>query len=47
MLGQMISDPPGIEGRAGDSAGLALLDVVTQMTGDKRLTSGAAVHAAK
>ena len=45
MLGQMISDPDGIEGRAGDSAGLGLLDVVTQMTGDKRLTSVHAVHA--
>ena len=45
MLGQMISDPDGIEGTAGDSAGLGLLDVVTQMTGDKRLTSVHAVHA--
>ena len=45
MLGQMISDPDGIEGTPGDSAGLGLLDVVTQMTGDKRLTSVHAVHA--
>ena len=45
MLGQMISDPDGIEGTLGDSAGLGLLDVVTQMTGDKRLTSVHAVHA--
>ena len=45
MLGQVISDPDGIEGTAGDSAGLGLLDVVTQMTGDKRLTSVHAVHA--
>ncbi|MDE1131187.1 MAG: cobyric acid synthase [Ascidiaceihabitans sp.] len=44
MLGQMISDPDGIEGTLGDSAGLGLLDVVTQMTGDKRLTSVHAVH---
>ena len=44
MLGQVISDPDGIEGTAGDSAGLGLLDVVTQMTGDKRLTSVHAVH---
>jgi adenosylcobyric acid synthase len=44
MLGQMISDPDGIEGTPGDSAGLGLLDVVTQMTGDKRLTSVHAVH---
>jgi adenosylcobyric acid synthase len=44
MLGQVISDPDGIEGTAGDSAGLGLLDVVTQMTGDKRLTSVHAMH---
>ena len=44
MLGQVISDPDGIEGTSGDSAGLGLLDVVTQMTGDKRLTSVHAVH---
>ena len=44
MLGPVISDPDGIEGTSGDSAGLGLLDVVTQMTGDKRLTSVHAVH---
>ncbi len=44
MLGQVISDPDGIEGTSGDSAGLGLLDVVTQMTGDKRLTSVHALH---
>ena len=44
MLGQVISDPDGIEGTVGDSAGLGLLDVVTQMTGDKRLTFVHAVH---
>lgn len=45
MLGQVISDPDGIEGVAGDSAGLGLLDVVTQMISDKRLTTVSAVHA--
>lgn len=45
MLGQVISDPDGIEGVVGDSDGLGLLDVVTQMIPDKRLTSINAVHA--
>lgn len=45
MLGHVISDPGGIEGSAGDSAGLGLLDVETQMIPDKRLTSVEAVHA--
>jgi adenosylcobyric acid synthase len=44
MLGQVISDPDGIEGVAGDSVGLGLLDVVTQMIADKRLTTVSAVH---
>ncbi|MEM8827522.1 MAG: cobyric acid synthase CobQ, partial [Pseudomonadota bacterium] len=46
MLGRRISDPEGIEGPPGEDAGLGLLDVETVMTGDKRLTETAAVHAA-
>jgi adenosylcobyric acid synthase len=38
MLGQAISDRAGIEGPPGEMAGLGLLDVVTVMTPDKRLT---------
>ncbi|MEM6385045.1 MAG: cobyric acid synthase [Pseudomonadota bacterium] len=44
MLGRLIEDPDGIEGAPGTAAGLALLDVETEMTGDKRLTQIAAEH---
>ena len=37
MLGQVISDPHGVEGVAGDSAGLGLLDITTELTQEKRL----------
>jgi adenosylcobyric acid synthase len=37
MLGQSIADPDGIEGPPGKSAGLGLIDVVTELTGDKSL----------
>ena len=37
MLGHVISDPEGVEGAPGDTAGLGLLDIATVMTGDKRL----------
>ncbi|MEM6439710.1 MAG: cobyric acid synthase [Pseudomonadota bacterium] len=46
MLGRRVADPEGIEGPAGEDAGLGLLDVETVMTGDKRLTETRAVHAA-
>jgi adenosylcobyric acid synthase len=35
MLGRTISDPGGVEGPAGTTAGLGLLDVETVLTGDK------------
>lgn len=44
MLGTRISDPEGIEGAPGESAGLGLLQIETVMTGDKRLTETRAVH---
>lgn len=37
MLGQIISDPHGVEGVPGDSDGLALLDITTELTREKRL----------
>ena len=45
MLGHKVADPEGIEGPAGETAGLGLLDVVTVMTPQKSLTRVAAVHA--
>jgi len=45
MLGRFVDDPDGIEGPAGRTEGLGLLDVDTVMTGDKSLTRVAAVHA--
>ena len=44
MLGQKINDPDGIEGPAGETKGLGLLDVVTTMVQDKRLTAVSGVH---
>ncbi len=41
MLGRRIADPLGIEGPPGDIAGLGLLDVTTELTGQKALL---AVH---
>ena len=46
MLGRVVRDPEGIEGAAGETAGLGLLDVETVMSPDKRLTRTEAVHAA-
>lgn len=46
MLGRSIADPAGIEGAAGETPGLGLLDVATVMTPDKRLSRVHAVHAA-
>ncbi len=46
MLGNHVSDPEGIEGAPGNESGLFMLDVETEMTGDKRLTETSAIHAA-
>ncbi|MDK3074492.1 cobyric acid synthase [Sedimentitalea sp. JM2-8] len=46
MLGRRVADPDGIEGDAGEDAGLSLLDIDTVMTADKRLIEVQAVHAA-
>jgi adenosylcobyric acid synthase len=46
MLGHNVADPDGIEGPAGDTPGLGLLDVTTVMTEHKTLTRVTAVHAA-
>lgn len=37
MLGTVVRDPRGIEGPAGDAPGLALLDVETELEGEKAL----------
>ena len=46
MLGTVVSDPEGIEGGAGDTPGLGLLNVVTVMGPQKTLSLVEAVHAA-
>jgi adenosylcobyric acid synthase len=46
MLGQSVSDPQGMEGAAGDTPGLGLLNVATTMQGDKRLSQIRATHTA-
>ncbi len=46
MLGKSVADPDGIEGPAGETPGLGLLDVTTVMTPEKALTRVHAVHAA-
>jgi adenosylcobyric acid synthase len=46
MLGRGVADPDGIEGAAGETPGLGLLDVTTVMTAQKSLTRVEAVHAA-
>ena len=46
MLGNWVRDPDGIEGPAGVTPGLGLLDVETLMTPDKHLTRVTAIHAA-
>jgi adenosylcobyric acid synthase len=43
MLGRVIADPEGVEGPAGQAAGLGLIDVETIMTGDKTLRAVAGI----
>ncbi|MCC0008409.1 MAG: cobyric acid synthase [Hyphomicrobiaceae bacterium] len=45
ILGKSIADPTGIEGSAGTTPGLGLLNVSTEMSADKRLTRVHARHA--
>jgi adenosylcobyric acid synthase len=45
MLGRSVADPEGIEGPAGETAGLGLLDVTTVMSRQKTLTRVTARHA--
>ena len=45
MLGKSVADPDGIEGPAGETPGLGLLDVTTVMSPEKSLTRVAAEHA--
>jgi len=44
MLGAWVRDPQGIEGEAGDTQGLNLLDLETVMSTDKTLTRVTATH---
>ncbi|WP_299611283.1 cobyric acid synthase [uncultured Tateyamaria sp.] len=44
MLGQVVDDPEGLEGPAGATPAIGLLDVQTTMTDDKRLTTVDAMH---
>ncbi|MCG6204351.1 cobyric acid synthase [Rhodopseudomonas sp. HC1] len=37
MLGRVVRDPLGLEGPPGETAGLGLLDIETEISGDKRL----------
>ncbi|WP_211229123.1 cobyric acid synthase [Acetobacter nitrogenifigens] len=46
MLGRAIHDPLGLEGAPGDTPGLGLLDLVTVMRPEKRLSRVEAIHAA-
>ncbi|RMD62783.1 MAG: cobyric acid synthase [Alphaproteobacteria bacterium] len=46
MLGRRIDDPAGIEGPAGSSDGLGLLDLATELTGDKTLRAVSGVDLA-
>ncbi|MFT3973229.1 MAG: cobyric acid synthase [Amaricoccus sp.] len=39
MLGRTITDPAGVEGQPGSRPGLGLLDVATELAGDKRLAA--------
>ena len=44
MLGRIIHDPQGVEGPPGSVQGLGLLDIETELTGDKTVENVDAVH---
>ncbi len=44
MLGRMVHDPDGVEGKPGSIEGLGLLDIETVLTGDKTLENVTARH---
>ena len=44
MLGRRIADPDGIEGPPGEADGLGLLDMETELAGDKRLVEAEGVE---
>jgi adenosylcobyric acid synthase len=44
MLGNMVHDPDGVEGKPGSLEGLGLLDIETTLTGDKTLANVTAKH---
>jgi adenosylcobyric acid synthase len=46
MLGTLVRDPQGLEGEPGDTPGLGLLDMVTEISSDKRLLDIAATELA-
>jgi adenosylcobyric acid synthase len=46
MLGRSLDDPAGVEGTAGRVPGLALLEIDTEMTGDKTLAEVTGEHLA-
>ena len=46
MLGRMVHDPHGLEGKAGSVPGLGLLDVETTLAPEKRVTQTQALHVA-
>jgi len=44
MLGRMVNDTHGVEGKPGSTEGLGLLDIETVLTGEKRLENATARH---
>ena len=46
MLGKTLTDPDGVDGRAGTVDGLGLLDITTTMRGDKSTTLVGGTHCA-
>ncbi|PNG27991.1 cobyric acid synthase [Methylocella silvestris] len=46
MLGRMLRDPDGVEGPRGEAIGLGLLDIETELTGEKMLAPVEGVSAA-